>query len=505
MALAFYLSGTSTLATTHAFTATPGVPSTAWALDHWLNKGTPGGWARNVRLQLKARATGSGDPYVTSGLQCLDKAEFQIRCNGFFNPSNDAEFVPQTRDWLSIGTGISFREADLRGNCANALEIRYAPRVDTSSASGAWDVGIEVSYDESSEAAPVGVSESSGVGILTGVGDPRISEWVEGPAVTETSGTPDAYVQVSRRWCVLAGVSRRWLAAAVEANQSASGGALTAGQAYVAILTQGASGLTVTKGAAALLASVVAPAAPAGELPIARVIVNYQAGGTSVIANADITVYADSGRGRVVDTTGLVVSVSRLRALVDRAVITRPIAELVTLPDSSTTTVWLTSSGAISLTAGTVALAAVTTAGGDVTGIVDLRTYVEPGMEVVRLRYGGYETFATGQDRERIPWRCNLDRISAAVMSASAGATGQTILDVYWIDPAAGGTIFTGGGGTPESRPLIPAGSFIDDGSYPEVTVFPAGSYFSLDTDEITVGGTQAGNVECDLMVYPLR
>lgn len=503
MPLSFYLSGTSTLATSHAFTATPGTPSAAWALDHWLNKGTGGGWARNVRLTLKARATGSGDPYVTSGLQPLDKAEFQIRCTGFYNPGNDAEFVPRVSDWVSVGAGLPYAEADLRGNCANALEIRYAPRVDTSSASGAWDVGIEVSYDETSEAAAVGVSEGSGVGILTGVGDPRISEWVEGPTVTET-GTPDAYVQVSRRWCVLKGVSRRWLATSVELDQTASGGALTAGQAYYALLAQGAAGLTVTKGAAALLASVAPPAAPAGELPLALVLVGYQAG-TSVITNANITSYASDGRGKVSDTTGLVVSVARLRALVDRAVITRPIAELVTLPDASTTTIWLTSSGGISLTAGSVALASVTTAGADVTGIVDLRTFVEPGMQVIRLRYGGYETSATGQDRERVPWRCNLDRISAAVMSASAGASGQTVLDVYWIDPAAGGTIFTGGGGSPESRPLIPAGSFIDDSSYPEVTVFPAGTYFSLDTDEITTGGTQAGNPEVDLMVYPLR
>ena len=497
MPIAAYLYGTSTLATTHAFSTTAGTPATAWPLDIFLDRGTPGGVANNVRLQVEVYESGM---WKTSGTNSLDKAEWAARITGFWNPGNDPLFVGTTRDWTPIGSGLPFDLPALRGDCAHSIEIRYAPRLDTSSASGSITWRLAISYSENLEAAGIGVSEAGGVGILTGVGDPRISEWTKAPAVTE-SGSPDAYVQIGRRWAVLRGVSRRWVAEQVELDQTDSTHTgINPGEAYVAILTQGTGGVTATKGVKALLAAVVAPAAPAGELPLARVIVGYQAGGTSVIVNANITVYADDGRGRVVATTGLVVSVARLRALVDRAVITRPIAELVTVADDAASTVWLTSSGAISLTAGSLALASVTAAGGVVTAVTDLRTYVEPGMQLIVLRAQATESIASEWDRTPIPFRWNLDRLAVSILHASDSATGSTDVNLVRWSAGANADVCPGDG-----LASIPAQACVGDDGWPTVTTGQAGDWLTLSIMGATSGGTQAYGVSVTAFLYPLR
>lgn len=493
MTWALYLRGTTTAPGTQVFTSTAGTLTAAISMDLWLDYGAPGSVANGVRLIPEVL---SGATWLSSGVEPLDRHCLQYRIVGSVNASSDPLFVPILCDWTPMGTDLPAQLGDIRGDCAWQVDFRLVEPIDGGTlASFSWRV--RPGWNSSGDACPVGVSEAGGIGILTGVGDPRISEWVKAPAVVET-GTPDAYANVARRWYVLAGVSRRAQAEAVELNQNDGlSAALTTGQAYVAMLSQSASAaVTVTKGEAALLASVVAPDIPAGELPIARIIVNYSAT-MSVIANADITSLCDDGRGIVAADTGLDVIVARLRATVDRQIVLRSVPETITVTDDATTRVYLTSAGEISMTAGSLALADVTAASGSVTTIVDLRTYVEPGAEWVRLGYAGDETAATNQSRARIPYTWNIDRVCAGVATASTGATGATALDIM----ASGTTIYTGGTDTPS----IAAQAIADDDSWPVVTTGAAGEYLRLDTTGVTSGGTRADDIEAQVRVYPLR
>lgn len=499
MALVWYESDDTTAATSHDFgTVAAGSSSTAWEIHLWLNKGTPGGSATNVKLQVEAW---DGAAYVTSGVAALDSHEYEARVSGYQNPSADPQFVPSTTTvYQRIGTGVTLDLGTIRGDCALEIDVRYSPRLQSGSASSSNTIQLALIYDEQRTVLVTGINDGLGYGILTGVGDPYRSEWVEIPTVTET-GTPDDYVQVSRRWWVGLGVSRRYLAEAKQLNQTAADGALGSGEAYYALLSQPytGGGVTVTKGNGAAAASAEIPSLPAGELPVALVFVDYQAGGTSLIEDADITLLCVDGRFRVSVDTGLDVKVGSGRAFTLASLVEATEYGTVTVTDDATTPVYLQSDGSLSTTSGDMLLADVTASGGSITAVVDRRRYIEPGVEVVRLAARGTET--TGTDKAGAamgrPW--NLDRVASIAGTASAGATGNSRIDVN----KGGTTLFTNQGGSVESRPTIAAQGTVDPTGYPEVTTGDRGDYLTLDIDAITSGGTQAKNLEAVLYLYP--
>ena len=377
MGLSWYESdGTTAVTTTHAFGSTAaGSTSTAWEPWIYYNKGASGGSATNVTLSVEAL---SGSDWLRSGLSVLDQHEIEVRIKGYVS-TGDATWVPAVTTLRSrMGANLPFEIGTIPGNCGVQLEIVHAPRLQSGTASTDVTVQFPTVYNEVRTTITPGANEVGGYGVLTGCGDPYVSEWVTAPLVTAT-GTPNDKANLAASVWVGAGVTQRAAATTVTLNQNDSAAAaLTAGQAYYALLSQPIAGgaVVATKSTKATAGSQPVPALPANSLPIALVAVRYGAGG-STIATSDISQIAKDGWLLVADAGVLNVTVAPGRALTRRAIVTRTLPETLTVTDNATTTIYLAPDGTLSTSAGDFELARVTAASGDITLVRDMRRYID--------------------------------------------------------------------------------------------------------------------------------
>lgn len=459
----------------------------------WNDKGTPAG---TFQRSLKLRALGevTAGVWAETGLPFLDRREIQMRISGSANPGADPLFVARSASaWQPVGSGILFSIGDVRPNCAVYVEVRYAPSIQGGSGTISKNFRFEPIANVWSTAYT-----STASGVLTGCGEPSVSEWVIAPTVLAT-GTPDAVVNGGLRWFIGRGVSRRGATWTATLNQNDSAvAALTAGQAYEAVLSQPIAGgaVVTTKGLKATAGSTVLPAMPADSIPIANVHVAYHAG-ASVINNSDITVLCGDGRGNLgYSGATLAVTLGAVRALTGTTQIDRPSGTLL-LTASVTQTIYLDLAGTWSTTwsAGALAFWSVTTDGTGVTAVTDLRTYV--GGRRMVLRVPGSETAAADQDWFTVDEPSSIDRFDVSLRVASSG-TGVTVVDVE----IEGTTVFTTSG----LKPSIAAGARTPTSgtNWPEVTTMSGGSAVGLDTLTITTTGTQGKDLEVVAWVYPI-
>jgi hypothetical protein len=360
----------------------------------WNSQGTPGGSLANLSIQAVDPATD-----LDSGVDWLDQAWLEARINGGTNPSADPAFVAPTTDWFQLGNGMRLPAPDLPGDCAFYVELRLRPPMkDGTPTETGVNFKLITNYNESLFSL-AGALAGLGSGIITGVGDRTVTEWVEAPAVTAT-GTPDAVVHVGRRWYVAGGLSLRTVAAdALTLDQTdVAAAALSSGHEYRAVISQpvgngsGDTAAVVTKGVLAVTGAGVLPAVPTGNLLIATVTVAYHAS-ASVINQSDITTFAVDGRGKPSIGTGLNVNVAALRAVMPGARIVNRSARTVAVPASLTSWLWLSSADAFTVTqsavppfAGALPVAKVVTGVSTITTLTDLRTFFEPNARVVTLK-----------------------------------------------------------------------------------------------------------------------
>lgn len=391
----FYQSDDTTLATALVFGPTAaGATSATQTLHFWYNKGTSLAAITNLNFQAVDPATGLAD-----GVDWLDETWLEARVNGGANPGADAGFRSVTTDWYRIGKGTVLPAPDLPGNCAYYLELRLHPPLKEGAPAETVNFKIVANYNESALAL-AGALSDLGAGIVTGVGDRTVTEWVEAPTVTAT-GTPDALVHVSKRWYVYNGFSLRTCATGdLTLNQNDSAAvALTTGKEYKAVISQppgagaGDVAAVVTKGLLAVTGAGVIPAVPAGNLPIAVVNVAYHAS-ASVISTGDIATLATDGRGRPTIGTGLNVNIAALRAVMPGARVLNRSARAVAVPASSTSYLWLSSTDGITVSAttdppfsGALPLCKAVSGGSTVSSVTDLRTFFEPNMRLTRLKF----------------------------------------------------------------------------------------------------------------------
>ncbi len=399
MGLSIYLSDDATLATALTFGPTDaGATSATQTLHAWYNKGTAGGAVRDLAFLVQVEDPASPGTFKSSGLTAVDEHWLEARINGGSNPSNDPAFLSVTSAWYRLGSGVILRAPDLPGNAAFYLEVRLHPPLRDGVPTETFNFRLLATYAETASPAGMGLSEL-GSGILTGVGDRRVREFVEAPTVTAT-GTPDAYVHVSRRWYVHDGISLRSCATEdLLLNQTDGASAsLSTGQEYKALISQGPGAgtgdqaVTVTKGVKAATGASVAPALPATHIPVALVTVAYHSG-ASVIGSTAIVVLATDGRAKATAGAGLTVSIAKFRALVAGGLIVTGQATTVSLGASATSWVWLGASGSFTVTttatppfAGALPVCKVVTGSSTVTSITDLRSYFEPAARYVRLK-----------------------------------------------------------------------------------------------------------------------
>lgn len=500
----------ATPATAEAFgSLAAGTLSTPLELHVWFGKGVGSGTLSDVALGIEIFDTGSST-WIVSGHIAIDEKWFRAWVGGSSNPGLDPAFFDESTDpvWLGVGSELEF--SDFVGNSMRKVFWQFAPPLRVGAATEAVTARLVARVGGVSYPLQAGVSDL-GCGVLTLINQDAAKSWVDAPTVLET-GTPDDKVNVSRRWWVWNGVGKRDLKRAVTLNQNDGATvALVATEEYTVLLTQGASGTpTVTKGLKAGAGLSTSPAAPAGELILARVVVSYHAT-ASVITNAAITVYAESGRMVPTAGTGLTLQVGQGKAIVKGGLVRFSSARTVALPDNATRYVWLSSDGTFLLTttevppvAGVLELASVTTVAGAVTAVVDKRRLLEPGRFILELQFDGNEALATNVAHVTCSMAGQIDRIEAAVATASSGATGATILALKKRHAGTSTTIFTGGGGSPESRPSIAAQAFEDPTAYPEVTTFARGDRFELDFAVLTSGGSRSADGSVAIICYPL-
>lgn len=503
MGFDFLLSDDATAAAALVFGPTAaGATSATQTIHGWWNKGTPGGSISDLSFQLLVEDPGSPGTFRASGLAALDDHWLEARINGGANPSAASSFQNVTTDWHRLGSGTLLRVPDLPGNCAFYIELRLHPPLKEGSASETVTFKLNAIHNESAFPIGAGLPEL-GSGILTGVGDRTISEWVDAPAVTPT-GTPDAVVHVGQRWYLSNGISLRTCATddlTLNQNDGAAA-ALTTGKEYKALISQGPgsgtgdTAATVTKGVMAATGASVTPALPAGHLPIAVVTVAYHSG-ASVIGSGSINVLAKSGRGKPAAGTGLTITVGPFRAITPGALIRTTRVTTVSLTASSTNYVWIGAGGVtVSLSAtppfaGAVPLAKVVTGVSTVTSVTDLRNYFEPGAMFVRLKSLVAATGTSTFDAAAMPYAWNIDRVYARLGAAVAG-TGSTEFNPK---VSAGTSICPSG-----FRPTILHGTVAAEG-YPNLTVGDADTFLGALAADTTPAATL---IEVDLVVYPL-
>ena len=254
-----------------------------------------------------------------------------------------------------------------------------------SAGGGSVRIKIEVAGDMAAYPIPFGVSQV-GTGIDSGRKQPR-SFFIADREVTAT-GTPDDEVHAAAgEWLIIGEEYADGTIQDAAFNQNdGAAEALTAGQVYLAVLTQSIlDAPTVTKGLRATSGSEERPTPPAGEILLAWVTVAYSAGAT-VIAPGDIEDARVFGRYKVTaPATGLSVTVSQGEAIIDSFRQVKSVPEVVALTATAVNRVWLEWSGAITVTlsdilpsAGAVKLADATTDGANVTDLSDNRTYIRP-------------------------------------------------------------------------------------------------------------------------------
>lgn len=398
--------------------------------------------------------------------------EFTLQVIEALNPGNDPLFMGQPTAEIPTSR---LDVAPLRSGCGYKLGIKFQPSLRTGAARETINWKLGVLFNETYRT--IALIPDAPTGILTGLGDITVSEWVTAP--TLTNGTDE--VTLGTCDYIIGGVYR-WIYAANPAlsQDDVASAALASGEEYVAVLSANtSSGVTTTKGVKALAGAAVAPAYPAGELPLAVVRVPY--GGVIVTS----TLLAVSGRCLVSDTTGLVVTVQPGRAVSPGFLATPSTVQTLTLADDATSTVYLSPSGVANVTAG-IPLATVVCAGGDITLLTDARRILWP--EPIRLAIPGVETVLANAARVYIPYQWTFARAELRLMTPSAGASGATDLVVR-----------TDGIYEMVNDGITANSDSITNPFLLQTTGGPG--WITLECDGVTTGGTPAEDVEVLLWI----
>ena len=498
-----------TAASAIAFTAVTGVQTSATGVHVWLDKGTVGSEAHGIRCYPRVKPTGSST-WLTSGHPAVDEGWFKVAITGGTGPTSEKRFVPPAGGaYRIVKASKPLKIGDLYGNCAVYMNVTVQMPEDAEAIDFDWE--MYVTNDVVTQATDPYLP----CGLLRGLGDTSVWEWVNAPVITAT-GTPDSHVHGSFHSSVWYGVfSSRAVLDDLTLNQTdGSAGTLTPGQAYKALISRSSdfsTALTVTKGTRASSSSATVPALPAGEKPVAVVHVAYGAGG-SVINASNITNLGVDGWGHVTAGTGLQALVGTFRAQLPGSFVEIDRQSTVALTASSTNRIWANTDGTFSVVTasdtppflGSEWFATATTDGSGITALVDKRRFEDSAGEWIELKKLGSETAATGKDSTMVPYPHQVAAVVAAVgVPSSGGATGNSRWDVNRRRAGTATTIFTNQGGSTETRPTVAAGGSTDTAAVPElVSDGNAGDSYVLDQDAATTGGTQATDVYVRLLVY---
>lgn len=344
---------------------------------HLKLKNTGSDPANNIVFGLEQQNPTTPTEFDSSGLPVLDEEWGQLQITGIDDSGTSGQQTGLP-SWQTVGAfQLAMFPPILAGNFI-LFDLKLTQPT-TSSEIGAQTLKILIGQSTAT-AIPPGFSAAAS-GVISGIGASR-SFPIEGLAVTAT-GTPDDYVHSAiGRWLTLGTEYNDDTVQDSQLDQNDGGSsALTTGQAYIAVLSRGASGLNVTKGTKGTTPAWPS-AVPQGDALIAMVNVAYHSG-ASVIGTSDITDLRVFGRYLATLDGGL-----NLHVWPGESITadywqhpTSPIPLSAT--DSSGNFIFIDKLGTITIqtspappSAGALALWKATASGGSITDLVDLRTFV---------------------------------------------------------------------------------------------------------------------------------
>lgn len=486
------------LAAPISFTLGPGGTSSVYSRSLWNLRDAAGDTALGLSLVLEALDAGQ---WKRSGVPVLDQLWGTIKVTSVTN-DGDPTFGPFSSGTRRLGANNEFELPNLPNDCAINFDLQFFGPATISTA--ALEVRLVPRWDENS----IGLASKIGHignGVVPATRDLSKRRVLVGRNII-TAGTDS--ITVERGVTARDGVEIGSVRSAHTLNQNDSvPSALTAGQSYIACLSQTATGtITVTKGLRG--ATPAKPAIPAGEDWIAWVTVSYEAGGTSIIEDADVD-QASLLRGDYIVTagSGLAVKINTGAAIgtTSNYVWNDSPITLGGLTASDTNYIWLLPNGtgcSATLTEvapmdGAELLAEADTNGSAVTAIRDRRAFLSAAIDELplELREASVSATGTGLDYVVVPFDGYISRVRMEAWSISGGASGSYVVDINTIaegsNPTTATTIFTGQG-TDDRRVSIAynATDLHDEEIYHEVRYVKKGQRISFDVDAIPAGGT---------------
>lgn len=453
-------------------------------LDLWQERGNPAGQnLRNPALVFHTEDPALMDQWLKTGVSPQDERWPRVR---FVDQDNSADPTQEAfvTDWRVCGGYRIFPYPSHHAGCMRRIEVRM--RVPSTADGNSWRWRLSVLYSEYAIALPLGIVDR---GILTGVGEPARSGLIRGAAVS-ASGSPDEYFHVAARLLLWRGWLHGQIGTSHELDQDdGASEALEADQSYLALASLSSGGVTITKGSRAEAPE--SPTAPAGEIPLSRVTVHYQAGGTSVIAAEDIEDLTRYDRNLVVPGDGLEVLVHPGVAQAGDTWRYWTDIEPVELPESDTSFLWQLASGLYEITEdedapedGALLEAEIDTDSSDVTEIRDRRTYAGR-TRILTLRGTPPGSPGHVQTVRVTDPRLALERV-VYWQPDTPGTGGQMQVEVK-----RNGTSIYPSSATEDHRPVLAhdASDLVHDTGIPEDLDWREGDLISLETIENTTGG----------------
>jgi len=471
--------------------------SDAVELHLWYSKGDPSGQVlEDLLVLVYVEDPAQPGSYLRQGVPPLDEMWVELRIVGHDNTDDPAQEDYRT-DWVRVGAWRGLPIPSIRAGCARYLEWRV--RVPSSADPASWTWRIQTLHSEHALAVPLPVTEMER-GILSGVGDPaRSGLWRGGEVVV--SEPADAWVHIGAREYLWRGELRGAVAADVELDQvDGNAEALAAGEAYWAVLTEGAGGVNVTKGTRA--AEPAKPTHPAGELLLSYVPVDYQSSGTSIVEAEDLDGERPYDRHLALPGTGLELRVHPGQAIAGGT--WRGWSRIASVPLEASDVQWLWQmpDGLYEVTTeesspSDGALGPLWEVETDASGVVELRDRRRfvGRRRVLRLR-GAPPAAGPGTVAELLVADGEL-QIGKVILRASdngGGTAGATVADVLVVDPASGASesIYPSSG-VDDQRPAVAydavGAGLIHDQGIPERRVVRYGSVLRVVTVEHAAGG----------------
>ncbi len=461
--VAYETDGVTPLASPFSFDPTdPGVPS-AERLFRITNDGDETASAPDLYVHQVDPAT---TEQVAFGLRAVDEGWVEFRADGTAHPDvaqPDTGFRP-------VGYGRQLRLAALDPGEWVEITGRFNPPGTASGINPEFTLHAEP--DGRSYALGDGHTEASRPGLVSPLG--RRAELLYGGAMAPDSPESTNISLGDSVWTDQHGVPHVRLAADVTIGPNDSANDPPGpGAAYPARLSLGTSGApTVTTGLNDLIGSLGEPPAPAGEVDLGWVLVDD----SGTIAAGDITNEGQQALAEPVVSSGLSLLVGPRVQLANNALRAWPGQQPLTMPQSSTCSVWATRSGSVAVTTdgtppepGAVLLYQIPTdtTDADLVAMVDHREPI--GIEVVRLEFyfpGTVTDAATSRlvfPVGRRGWIRAPRGLALSVDDPGATLTqGRFAVDLAVADAFAGGaltTVFTSSG-TDDRRPEL---AFDDD------------------------------------------